>query len=524
MRRPILLLLIAGTFFATVAAAVEPIALPPLQAPPPPASSNPFDAAAPPVPLETGLNSQVANTLPDLGSPEAAIISHDEERQLGYMIVQELRDQNALLEDPEISEYVNSVGDRLAAQSPDGAQGFQFFVVKDSVINAFAIPGGFVFINYGLILATNSESELASVLGHEIAHVTQHHIARSIRAQSQQAMTTMAAMLAAILIGAVGHGGGQAVEGGIAAAQGLAVQQQINFTRGEEEEADRVGIGYLAGAGFDTQAMGNFFEVLSRQEGLAATYIPQMLVDHPVTTDRIAEARSRAAQFPPRKAKDALSYALVRERVRVLTAPGDRDIEKVYAQKLAKGENDMATRYGEALALMADNRPVEAEKILFELTKEHEGLIMLHAALGQAEVKANQTNDALGTFKHAVRLFPRNVPITVRYSEALIAAGNAKEAHSVLLDLFNNVPPTPEQIRLTANAASAAGDTGDAYYYMGEYQLAGGNLPLAATQYQLALQAPGLSSIQRQRYQARLDEVREYLAQAKLRKASIVGP
>ncbi|MGH8323235.1 MAG: tetratricopeptide repeat protein, partial [Steroidobacteraceae bacterium] len=354
--------------------------------------------------------------------------------------------------------------------------------------------------------------------------VTQHHIARSIRAQSQQAMTTMAAMLAAILLGAVGHGSGQAVEGGIAAAQGLAVQQQINFSRDEEAEADRVGIGYLAGAGFDTQAMGNFFEVLSRKEGLAATYIPAMLVDHPVTTDRIAEARARAAQFPPRKAQDSLSYALVRERVRVLTAPGDTDIEKVYAQKLSKGPNDMATRYGEALALMADNRPVEAQKILFELTREHEGVIMLHSALGQAEVKAGQTNDALGTFKHAVRLFPRNVPVTVRYAESLIDAGNAQEAHAVLLDLFNNVPPTPDQIRLTANAANAAGDVGDAYYYMGEYQLSGGNLPLAATQYQLALAAPGLSQIQRERYQARLDEVREYLAIAKLRKTSNPAP
>ncbi len=417
MRRLILLLLTAATCVATVASAVEPVEPPRLSV---------IDAAPPPAPLANDLPSQVMNELPDMGSPEQTIISHTEERQLGYSIVQQLRDQNALLEDPEISEYVNSIGDRLAAQSPDGAEGFQFFVVKDSVINAFAVPGGFVFINYGLILATNSESELASVLGHEIAHVTQHHIARSIRAQSQQSITTMAAMLAAILLGAVGHGGGQAVEGGIAAAQGLAVQQQINFTRDEESEADRVGIGYLAGAGFDSQAMGNFFEVLSRKEGLAATYIPAMLVDHPVTTDRIAEARARAAQFPPRKGKDSLSYALVRERVRVLTAPGDTDIEKVYAARLAQGQNDMATRYGEALALMADNRPVEAQRILFELTKEHEGLIMLYSALGQAEVKAGQTNDALGTFKHAVKLFPRNVPVTVRYAESLIAAGNAK--------------------------------------------------------------------------------------------------
>ena len=506
--------------FATVASAVEPVRAPSL-------TQQSLDAAAPPVPIDGGnLPSNIANSLPDLGSPEAAIISHEEERQLGYMIVQELRDQNALIEDPELSEYVNSIGDRLAAQSPDGAAGFQFFIVKDAAINAFAVPGGFVFINYGLILATNTESQLASVLGHEISHVTQHHIARAYRAQSQAALPTMAAMLAAILLGALSHGAGsgQAVEGGIVAAQGLAIQQQINFTRDEESEADRVGISYLAGAGFDTQAMGDFFETLSRKEGLAATYIPQMLVDHPVTTDRIAEARQRAAQYPPRKAKDSLSYALVRERVRVLTAPGDTDIEKYYAARLNEGQKDLATRYGEALALMADNRAVEAEKILFQLTKEHEGLIMLYAALGQAEVKAGQTNDALGTFKHAVNLFPRNVPISVRYAESLIAAGNAKEAHAVLLDLFNNVPPTPEQIRLTASAASAAGDTGDAYYYMGEYQLSGGNLPLAVTQYQLALQAPNLSQIQRERYQARLDEVREYLAMAKLRKASITRP
>jgi predicted Zn-dependent protease len=504
MRPLILVLLTALTTVATVASAVEPV--------------QPV-----PAPMATDLPSQVTNELPDMGSPEAGVISHSDERQLGAMVVQELRDQNGLIEDPEISEYLNSIGDRLAAQSPDGAQGFQFYVVKDGAINAFAVPGGFVFINYGLILTTSTESELASVMGHEIAHVTQHHIARQIRAQSKQAMTTAAAMLAAILLGAMG-GGGQAIEGGIAAAQGMAVQQQINFTRDNEMEADRVGIGYLAGAGFDTQAMGNFFETMGRHEGLAATYIPAMLIDHPVTSDRIAEARARAAQFPPRKAKDSVSYALVRERIRVLTAPGDVDIEKQYAQKIAKGNPDLATRYGEALALMADNRPLEAEKILYQLTEEHQGVTMLHSALGQAEAKAGQTNDALGTFKHAVKMFPRNVPVTVRYAESLMASGNAKEAHQVLLDLFNNVPPTPEQIRLTANAASAAGDTGDAYYYMGEYQIAGGDLPLAAQQYQLALAAPNLTQIQRQRYQARLDEVREYLALTKMRRTSNPGP
>src|SRR5581483_192832 len=369
-------------------------------------------------------------------------------------------------------------------------------------------------------LATHNESELASVMAHEMAHVTQHHIARAIRAQGQQSMAAAAAMLAAALTGPLRGGGGQAIEGGIAAAQGMAVQAQINFTRDNEAEADRVGIGFLAGAGFDPRAMANFFETIGRVDGLAGTYIPAMLQDHPVTSVRIAEARSRAAQLPPVKVKESLNYQLIRERLRVLTTPGDVDIEKQYAQKIAQGNNDIGTRYGEALALMADNRPVEAEKILDKMTEQHEGLTLLHAALGQAQVKAGQTNDGVATLQHAVALFPRNVPVTVRYAEALMKAGRAAEAHNVLLDLFNNVPPTPEQIRLTAMAASAAGDPGDAYFYMGEYQIAGGNLPLAAQQLQLALAAPHLTQVQRARYQARLDEVREYLANTRLRHVS----
>ena len=489
--RPLLLCILAAlTTITTVAAGQEPIPQP-----------NPPD-------------------LPDIGSPAAAVLNGTDEYQLGAMVIHQLRDQNAIIEDPEITEYLNSVSSRLATQAPDGAPHFQLFAVRDNAINAFALPGGFICINAGLIIQTHSESELAGVMAHEMAHVTQHHIARQIRAQSQQSLTTAAAMLAAILLGTLGGGGGQAIEGGIAAAQGLAVQQQINFTRDNEAEADRVGIGFLSGAGFDTRAMANFFETIGRTEGLAGTYIPAMLQDHPVTSVRIAEARARAAQLGPQKVKESLSYQLIRERVRVVTWPGDQDVEKYYAARLAKNSNDLGTRYGEALALMADNRPVEAEKILDKLTEQHDGLTLLHAALGQAQVKAGQTNDGVASLRHAVELFPRNVPVTIRYSEALMKAGRPAEAHTVLLDLFNNVPPTPEQIRLTALAASAAGDPGDAYFYMGEYQIAGGDLPMAAQQLQLALSTPNLTQVQRARYQARLDEVREYLQNSRMRRVS----
>src|SRR5215469_4548736 len=150
--------------------------------------------------------SSVASDLPDLGSPAQAGISRMEQVQYDEMVAKEIRDQGGLIEDPEVTEYLNSIGDKLAAQTPDGASSFHFFAVKDPEINAFALMSGYVFVNYGLILATRNESELAGVMAHEIAHVAQHHIIRQIHAQSQQAMSAAAAMLAAIILGALGGG------------------------------------------------------------------------------------------------------------------------------------------------------------------------------------------------------------------------------------------------------------------------------------------------------------------------------
>jgi len=472
-------------------------------------AGNAFAQDVPGTPVDLQLPA-AGSDLPDLGSPAESVLSHTDEYRLGAMVARELRDQNALLEDPEVSEYIQSVGQRLASQSAMGGEFFHYLVVKDTSINSFAVSGGYVFMFTGLILVSSTESELAAVMAHETAHITQHHIARQIRNQSQQSLTTAAAILGAILLGAIG--GGQAAEGGIAAATGLAAQQQINFTRDNEAEADRVGMGYLAGAGYDPNAMANIFETMSRHEGLYETYIPAMLIDHPVTSDRLGEARARAAQFPPRKGKDSQSFLLIRERVRVLTATGDVNLAQTYEQKIARGEDTLENRYGEALALLNSNHADEAVKILTPLVQQHEGLTLLHAALGQAQAKAGNGDQALATFRHALNLFPRNVPITVRYAETLMSAGKPGQAHEVLLDLFNIVPPTPDQIRLTALAASAAGDAGDAYFYMGEYQIEGGDLNLALQQLQLALAAPNISQIQRQRYQARFDEVREYLA------------
>jgi predicted Zn-dependent protease len=470
--------------------------------------------------LQAVAHAQTATDLPDIGNPAGTAISKGEEYRMGAMIVHQLRDENAIIDDPEVNEYLQSIGARIAAQTPDGGREFHFFAVRDNTINAFALPGGFIGVNYGTLLATSSESELASVMAHEIAHVTQRHIARTIRAQSKQSIASAAMLLAAILLGAMAGGGGDAMQGAIAIAQGASAQQQVNFTRANEYEADRVGISFMAAAGFNPQAMPKFFETMSRRTGLAGIYIPEMVQSHPVNSNRIAESRNRALQYDHVKVTESASYGLIRERLRVITAPRDTDVLREYRKGETGHEAELGSRYGEALALMSAGKPQDAARILDELVQQHEGLTLLYAALAQAEIAAGQTNDGMATFQHATTLFPRNVPIAVRYAEALMANGQAKDAHALLLDVFNNEAPTPEQIRLTALAASAAGDTGDAYYYMSEYHISSGDFPLAVQQLELALAAPNLTTVQRQRFQARLDEIREALIESRSKRGA----
>jgi predicted Zn-dependent protease len=469
--------------------------------------------------LATGVVS-AQTELPEIGNPVAATITVDEERQIGEMITKQLRDQGKIIDDPEVDEYVQSLGLRLASQASDPAtRHFQYFTVSEPGINAFAIFGGFIFINYGTILASGNESELASVLAHETAHVTQRHLARMVSAQSHQGLESVATMLGAILIGVLAGGHGSAMEGAIAAAQGAAIQQQINFTRAQEYEADRVGIGFLAAAGFDPQAMANFFESMSRLEGLNNAWVPEMLRDHPVTGNRVAEARARAAQYERRKNTQSVGYAFIKERVRVLTTPRE-ELLHLYSDLSSEHDPPLDKKYGQALTLMAIGRPAEAVTILEPLVEHHEGNTLLHDALGQALMQAKQTSRGLATFEHALTLFPRNEPLSIRYAEALMSAGRAQDAYVLLLDLFNNIEPTPPQIRLTAMAANAAGDAGDANFYMSEYHISNGDLMLSVQQLQFALNSPHLSVVQKERYQARLDEIRDYLATARMQRTS----
>lgn len=454
--------------------------------------------------------------LPDIGTPASTTLSLADEYRIGLMIVRGLRDAGQIVEDPEVAEYLQSLGLRLASHAHEGAHRFTFFAVKDSGINAFALPGGFIGVNAGLVTATRSEAELAGVLAHEIAHVTQRHIARSIQNAGRANLASAAAVLAAILISATTGMPGDAMLGTMTAAQGLAQQQQINFTRANESEADRVGIGILAAAGFDPVAMPEFFWTMQQRSGGAGRNIPDLLRTHPVTTERIAETRDRANRLERPRTPDSTSYALIRERLAVSALPPETRFRELYARAgtadLPSTDNE---RYGRALALLHAGAAEDSIPMLEALRDRRPDVILYHTALGEAQLAAGRVATARETLAAAMELFPRSVPVTMRFAEALIRSGDARRAHLVLLDLFNNVPPTPEQARYTAYAANAAGDVADAYYYMSEYHVISGDLVLAIDQLRLAQAVPGLNDVQRERFDARIRELQEYLPKGK---------
>lgn len=463
------------------------------------------------VSFATGLGpTEQEQDLPDLGSPATAAVSLAEEYQVGQQWQRQMRAQGLVLEDPEVSDYIQEVGHSLSSHAEEGEHEFNYAVVRDPNINAFAMPGGFIMINSGLFLASRNENELAGVLAHETAHVTQRHLVRGMIDQTHAGLLTTAAMLAAIILGATaGRGDPSAIEGAILAGQSAAIQHQINYTRSQEFEADRVGIGTMASAGYDPLGMASMFEELNRNspspDRIKAV---EFLIDHPLNAERVAEARNRAEQIGRIRHEDSLSYLLMRERLRSLVGPPD--LARQYYANLAKnsGGLDIAERYGKAVAEINGRDAAAAIPDLQALLKEYPKVTQFYGALGQAYLANGQTKESQALLEKAQSLFPRNVPVTIRLAETLMHGGNNQRAQLILDDLFNQVEPTPNQAKLVAKAANAAGNTADSYYYMADYYLMNGDLITASSQLTLALGLPDLNPIQRAKISALLDEVR----------------
>ena len=445
-------------------------------------------------------------TLPDLGSAGLGSLSNAQSEAIGRDIVARMHEYNMIEKDPELQQYINDLGARIVGGSNTHGEDFHFYIIRDDAVNAFALPGGHIGINRGLIRETESEAELAGVIAHEIAHVTQRHIARRIEENRSSGLKGIAALLAAIAVAAAG-GNSDAVGGTLMLGSGLMAQDQINFTRSQEYEADRVGIEYLHNADFDPSGMVSFFETMQRRQRLQGVRLPEYFSTHPLGTSRVVEATQRARQMESRDTWESRLYPLIKGRLAAMADSSGGQPDPVNEGASA------AERYRTALEWLEYGKPEEAIRLFAELREEDDSIIPYHLGLARAYAAADNRDKALAIINRALELFPESLPVGITYAELQRDFGQPRKGLRHLRRLFDYQSPAPDSLRLMAQLASAAGEQAESHYYLSEFFIRQGDLASARVQLQLALDLADLGSDERRQYQARLEQISEVLAE-----------
>lgn len=368
----------------------------------------------------------MAVDLPDLGEVSRQYFSDQEEQALGRAIMRDVYADPRYLDDSEIENYLNQLGYKLVSVSTRNQREFTFFVVNDPTINAFAMPGGNVGVHTGLLLSAQNESELASVVAHEIAHVTQDHIARMVASQSQSYWPTMAALALALL---AARSNPNVASAALASTQALSIQNQLNFSRDYEREADRLGYEMLTRAGFDPRGMSGFFNRLQRANRFYDTSAPAYLRTHPLTTDRIADMEARSESAPYQQVADSLDFQLVRARLRAQEgSPQDavRAARNVLSEKRYSSET--AARYALVTALIRARQFKEAEAEVQKLVSGKPAHPMIQQLAAHSALAAGQHALALQRYQTGSETYPGYRPLQYGHIGALLSAGRSKDA------------------------------------------------------------------------------------------------
>ena len=444
--------------------------------------------------------------LPDMGDSAGALISPVQEQELGAAFFRNLHAQTEINADLEIQQYIQAIGRQLAAHSDTPSTPFHFFVVMDPNINAFAGPGGYIGVNSGLILLTEAESELASVMAHEIAHVTQRHLYRQIEAASKMSIPTVAATLAAILVGTQSPQMGQAA---LMAIQAGSIQFQIDFTRDHEKEADRVGMQTLSESNYDPRSMPTFFERLQQSTRYYGKGVPEFLRTHPVSESRIADTRGRAENYPYRQYPDSMGYLLAKAKLQVITTSDKKQAIQHFMALEQQGtpEQRAVARYGIGLAQLELLQYGQANQIFQQLAEQFPDQPAYIAALARTAAESRDYEKANQLFSKATQRFPSNDAIKIERARYLLKNGQAEQARQVLLSLSDSQKSQPFYYELLAQIFAELKQPGESHRYMAEHYYAGGQTEDAIMQIRLAKKEANLSY----QLQAILDERLNFL-------------
>jgi len=445
--------------------------------------------------------------LPEMSNSSGVILSPEQEKRLGEQLMRQFRRSLTIVDDQEIQTYVQSMGYRLLSHSSDNnGTSFNFFVINDPNINAFAAPGGYIGINTGLILSSQSEDELASVIAHEIAHITQHHLTRTIEKYQKMNIPNIAALIATLILSAQ-SGNPQLAQAAIISTQAGALQAQLNFSRAHEYEADRIGMTTLAKAGFDPRGMPQFFERLQNASRYRGN-IQEFLSTHPVNSSRIADSRNRAEQYPTAKVSNIIDYDLVKAKIQLMhessAAKSVKDFSAILEQK--QYSNELAARYGYANALIRDGQFKNARRQINTLLKadnERIAFIITKARLDMAESKYD---DAQKDLERGLKIYPYNAPLVFTLVDTLMKSGGYTKAITLLQQQILHTPASPDLYKLLADAEGKARHTFQAHEALAEYYYLNGETGAAIEHLKQARQDKTADFYRSSRLEARLKQ------------------
>ncbi len=379
--------------------------------------------------------------LPQLNDNTSSIISLQEEYRLGQSWARILRGQSKLMRDPISYQYLEDLIWRLLPNSQVQDRRITMFLLDNGGINAFAVPGGVIGVNGGLLLTTETEGELASVLAHELAHLSQRHYAQRLEEERKNRPMMLAGMLAGILLAAADTEGGMAV---ISSTMGASAYQQLAFSRRNEQEADRTGMQTLVASGFDPEAMPNMFARLQRSYRFYGQKPPEFLLTHPVTESRIADSMNRAQQLPkPAEDNSSLEFQLIKARMNVHFSNNLRTtIEQLQAD--IKQDPSFANQYALLLAAIADNQHTLAESTWKSLPTSLQRHIYVKMTRIEQLLASQQYAQAISEADTLLQLYPGNRPIRSLRAEALHLAGQHKLAAQAYRALARDYPNDSE--------------------------------------------------------------------------------
>ena len=424
--------------------------------------------------------------LPDLGSPARALYSAAEEHRLGRQVMVQIRQSREFVNDPELQAYVQKLGERIAKGT--GRSDFQFFIVRDPSINAFALPGGYIGLNTGLILRASDESELAAVIAHEIEHVVQQHWSRMMAARKQRSGLTAAALLASMILAGSGQQAGQA---GIALTSAINTTQELSYSRDYEREADRLGIQLLARAGYQPEAMADFFEELQKSARLSDSGAPEYMRTHPVTTNRIAEARDRAHKLHAQITHlGNREFMYAKARIIALFSPSNAEARATMKTKIPANQRD-AYEYGEAMLALRTHQLTPALKLAAGLQKRHPRDQRFRMLEADIKLDAGDKTGGLDIYRSIYQHATNNREVVLRYAEALVNYGGYADAYKLLKSTISTPSQHPRLQQLYARAAGEIGKLYESHRALAEYYYLMGNTDAALEQLNIAKNIAG---------------------------------